>query len=310
MTTTWPQPLEPVTGPLAPDRIDGAAEGMGDHGPVTRSIVAAGLVPPDLVCGMTLFLLARQPRPPRREQPDGEPPASGVAGGVWVRERFTVHRPLGRLEPFIVTGQATGRHVRKGRRYGTTASHTVDATGNSVATNLTTGLLSYRADPALADQVEGMPADDTPAPSVDRAAAATNPHLDRIAEAATGDRFGGEALVVSLAMMAARDTDRPDNPIHSDPEEARKAGLARPIAGGSHVLAFAIEPLLAAWGPASLSHGATFDVRWKAPTEADAAIVPTATVTAVDEGQVVVDLEVALAGGPTAMQARVTVPLP
>ena len=313
MTTSWPQPLEPVTGPLSAARISGAAEGMGDHGPITRSLVEAGLVPPDLLCGLTLFLLAGQPRPERRTETTGaedEPRkgAPGVSGGVWVRERFTVHRPLHRDEPFRVTGEAVGRHVRKGRRYGTTSSATVDAIGRPVATNLTTGLLSYRPDPDLADSVEGRPADDIEVRGPDHEAASDNPHLARLARIGPGDRIGGRELVVSLAMMAARDTENPDNPIHSDPEEARRAGLSRPIAGGSHVLAFAIEPLLAAWGAGVLSHGAAYDIRWKAPTEAEATIVPSATVRSVDDGQVVVDLEVVIAGGPVAMTGSVTIP--
>ena len=303
---TLPQTLEPVSGPIAPAKLEGAAAGMGDHGPATRRLIEAGLVPPDLICGMTLFLLARQPRQPRAT---GEKPASGIAGGVWVRERFTIHRPLPQGEVFVVTGRSTGREVRKGRRYGTTSSETVDGQGRPVATNLTTGLLSYRPDPDLADAVEGVPADETPTPGPDRAAAAANPHLDRLRRAAVGDRLGGHPVTVSLAMMAARDTDRPDNPIHSDPEEARKAGLARPIAGGSHVASFAIEALLAEWGPESLSHGANFDLRWKAPTEADAVIIPTATVTSVADGLVIVDLEVTLADGPTAMTGTVVVPV-
>lgn len=306
MTTSWPQTLQPVTGPFSPARIDGAADGMGGHGPTTRALIGDGLVPPDLICGMTLFLLARQPRHPR--SPSGPKPASGVAGGVWVRERFTVHRPLGREDPFVVTGEAIGRHVRKGRRYGTTTSRSVDSAGRAVATNLTTGLLSYRPDPDLADEVEGRPADEIPTPGPDHGAVADNPHLDALARVTSGQRFGGDELVVTLAMMAARDTTNPDNPIHSDPEEAERAGLSRPIAGGSHVLAFAIEPLLAAWGAGSLSHGAAFDIRWKAPTESDAAIVPTASVGPVSDTEIVVDVEVTLAGGPVAMVGTVTVP--
>ncbi len=324
MSSEWPQPLQPVTGPFAPARIDGASEGMGDHGPATRSLVARGLVPPDLICGMTLFLIARQPPKPRPadtepgEQASRKKGASGVAGGVWVRERFTVHRPLDREHPFAVTGEAVGRHVRKGRRYGTTASRAVDADGRPVATNLTTGLLSYRPEPGLADQVEGQPADEIPTPGPDHGAAAANPHRATLANVEVGDRYGGEELTVSLAMMAARDTENPDNPIHSDPEEAKRAGLSRPIAGGSHVLAFAIEPLLAAWGDEALSHGAAFDIRWKAPTEADAAIVATATVASVTPpsetagpagAEIVVDLEVTLVDGPVAMVGTVTVPV-
>lgn len=286
---------------------------MGDHGPVTCGLVADGLVPPDLICGMTLFLIARQPRQPREPGSTGAPKpkgASGVAGGVWVRERFTVHRPIDREDPFVVTGAAVGRHVRKGRRYGTTSSRSVDSQGRVMATNLTTGLLSYRADPDLVDQVEGPAADDIPTPGPDHEAAAANPHLGAVTTASVGDRHGGSELMVSLAMMAARDTANPDNPIHSDPEEAKRAGLAKPIAGGSHVLSFAIEPLLAAWGPQALSHGAAFDVRWKAPTEADAGIIPTATVASVTATEVVVDVEVTLADGPVAMVGTVTIPLP
>ncbi len=309
--TTWPQPLEPVSGPFTAARIDGAAQGMGSHGPITTSLVGQGLLPPDLLCGMTLFLLARQPRQPRSaDSPGAESQASAIAGGVWVRERFTIHRPLDRDDPFRVTGDAVGRHVRKGRRYGTTSSTTVDAQGRPVATNLTTGLLSYRPEPGLGDSVEGPEADEIPSPGADRGAAAANPHLDRLREVAVGDRVGGDEIILSLAMMAARDTAQPDNPIHSDPEEARRAGLSRPIAGGSHVLAFVLEPLLGAWGPEALFHGAAFDVRWKAPTEADAAIVPTATVVAADDETVVVDATVTLAAtGAVAMTAEIVVPL-
>ncbi len=311
----WPQQLKPVAGPFPATRIDGAAAGMGDHGPATRALIADGFVPPDLITGMTLFLLARQPQPePGREPgpdvPGKRPKASPIAGGVWVREQFTIHRPLRRADPFVVTGEATGRHVHKGRRYGTTRSQSHDSEGRRFASNLTIGLLSYRVEPHLVDEVEGLPLDRTPAPGPDPAAAAANPHLDELRSATVGERLGGHELVLSLAMMAARDTTTPDNPIHSDVEEARRAGLERPIAGGSHVLAFAIEPLLAAWGPGALSHGSRFDVRWRAPTEADAVIVPSATVIAVEPDRVDVDLTVTLGSGPVAMIGALTVPLP
>ncbi len=318
MATTseaWPQPLEAVRGPFSEARIDGAADGMGDHGPATRAVAASGYVPPDLLTGMTLFLLARQPRKPRSEQADdadraGSGKASPIAGGVWVREQFTIHRPLPRDERFEVSGESTGRYVRKGRRYGTTRSRSVDDAGRPVTSNLTTGLLSYKAEPGRADEVEGLPIEQTPSPEPDQDAAADNPHLEAIGATEAGASFGGDPMVISLAMMAARDTAQPDNPIHSDPEEAKRAGLAKPIAGGSHVLAFAIEPLLAAWGPHALHHGTRFDVRWRAPTECDTTIVPTATVTAVEPGRVAVDLEVVLGDGRVAMVGSLTVPLP
>ncbi|MEL7155402.1 MAG: MaoC family dehydratase [Actinomycetota bacterium] len=323
----WPQSLHTVSGPFDQARIDGAAAGMGEHGPATRALIDDGGLSPDLLCGLTLLLLARQPRPEparnrdsARDGEDGDGVADGdsegvnkledaspIAGGVWVREQFAVHRPLDRFDPFTVEGSATGRFVRKGRRYGVTSSRTRDSAGNHVATNLTCGLLSYRAD-AGADQVEGQSLDNTPGPVPDTSRAGRNPHLDALAQVRAGDRFGGRPLTLSLAMMAARDTENPDNPIHSDPAAAKAAGLAVPIAGGSHVLSFALEPLLAAWGPESLQHGAHFDIRWRAPTEAGAEIVPAAEVTAATEQMLTVDLTVTLASGPTALVGTVTVP--
>lgn len=313
--SSWPQPLQPVRGPLPLDRLQGAADGMGPHGPVTRSLHADGLVAPDLICGQTLHLLANQPRPPRDESakpsPDRPEKASPIAGGVWVREQFTIHRPLPLDDPFTITGESTGRFVRKGRRYGITCSQTHDQAGRLVATNVTNGLLAYRVEEGLADQVEGRGLDEIDSPRPDAGSATANPHAATIAAATPGQRFGGQEVVVSLAMMAARDTTNPTNPIHSDPEAARQAGLARPIAGGSHVLSFALEPILAAWGPGALSHGARFDVRWKAPTEADVAIIPSATVSEVRPDGVDLDLEVVLADGNiTALTGTVTVPLP
>ncbi|MGI9615329.1 MAG: MaoC family dehydratase, partial [Acidimicrobiales bacterium] len=238
--------------------------------------------------------------------------ASPIAGGVWVRERFTIHRPLDRDDPFTVNGANTGRHVHKGRRYGTTTSTTTDSSGRLVATNLTTGLLAYRVEEGLADGVEGLPVDATPAPIADVNAAATNPCGDALRAATVGTKLGGDPVVVSLSMMAARDTSSPDNPIHSDLDAARDAGLDRPIAGGSHVQAFALEPILAEFGQDVLFHGAHLDTRWKAPTKADTTIVPTATITGADSDRVVLDIEVTLADedNKQAMIGTVEIPVP
>ncbi len=309
-SVSWPQPLATVHGPFSEERLDGAVDGMGAHGRATAALAAAGFVQPDLITGMTLFLLARQPRSAPKD-PSRPAKASPIAGGVWVREQFTIHRPLPRAERFEVTGSSTGRYVRKGRRYGTNECRAVDEAGNLVSTNLTTGLLSYRAESGRADEVEGLPLEQTPAPEPDWNAAASNPHVEAIRSAAAGTKLGGQEMTITLAMMAARDTSKPDNPIHSDPEQAKQAGLQKPIAGGSHVLAFAIEPLLDTWGVGSLSHGAKFDVRWRAPTEADAVIVPTATIAEVLPDRVVVDVAVDLvASGAQAMVGSVIVPLP
>jgi acyl dehydratase len=161
----------------------------------------------------------------------------------------------------------------------------------------------------LADAIEGLRLEDTPSPKPDRAAASANPHADALRSVTVGDVFGGERVFVSLAMMAARDTDDPDNPIHSSPQQAKDAGLDRPIAGGSHVLGFAIEAVMAALGEQVVLHGASFDIRWKAPTECDVDIVPTARVISASGDQVVLDLQVDLAAGQTAMVGRLTIPL-
>ncbi|MEM7091785.1 MAG: MaoC family dehydratase [Actinomycetota bacterium] len=306
MTTDFPKSLTPVTGPFLPVKIQGAAAGMGTYGDATRRLVGASVLQPDLICGMTLALLARQPRKPK---PSGEKKASGVAGRVWVRERFTVHRPIPNDDPWTVTGETTGTYVRKGRSYSTTSSVSHTSEGELFATNLTTGLFSYRPDPTLEDSVEGLAIDDTPAPEPDPWAAMNNPCAAVIAGAAVGDTFGGVEVPMTLAMMAARDTDNPDNPIHSDPEQARKAGLARPIAGGSHVLSFALEAVMAAWGDQALLHGTTYDIRWKAPTQDDTVIIPIAEVTAVERNRIEVNLRVDLLDGPTAMVGRLVVPL-
>lgn len=303
----FPRTLARVEGPYPAATVDGAVVGMGDHGAALRSLVADGFAQPDLITGMTLTLLAGQPRRPRA---DGTKKAGATAGGVWVREQYTIHRPLPRDDVWSSEGEGTGTYSKKGRSYSTTACRSSTSDGDRFATNLTTGLFSYRPDPDLQDSVQGLPLEETPSPEPDWHAAAANPHLEQLRRAEVGTVLGGETVVVSLAMMAARATDKPDNPIHSDVEQAKKAGLARPIAGGSHVLAFALEPIMAAFGNQALLHGTKFDVRWKAPTESDVSIVPSATVTAAEPDRVVLDLHVGLQAGPTAMVGTVTIPLP
>ena len=289
---------------------------MGPAGDATCALAAEGFVQPDLITGMTLFLLARQKRSdgtgPDAAGEKSENKDSGgtpITGGVWVREQFVIHRPVSATENFTITGESTGRYVRKGRRYGTTRSWTVGDDGSKIATNLTTGLLSYHVEPGAEDEVIGLPLDQTPGPEPDHGAAANNPHLETLRQVAAGTRLGGEPVTVSLAMMAARDTSNPDNAIHSDLEQAKKAGLERPIAGGSHVLSFALEPIMAGFGTHALNHGAHFDVRWRAPTHCDVVITPLVTVTDVHPDRVVCDLSVTLAEGPVAMVGTVTIPL-
>ena len=321
----WPQPLQPVSGPYPENKLRGVAEGMGDAAPATLALIETGLLSPDMMTQFTLYLLARQPRSPRKSKTAASNTsetidasdtskaakgAPGVAGRIWAREQVTYHCPVASAEPFVIEGASTGRHVRKGRRYATTACATVDREGRRIGTNLTTGLLAYRVDEGLADSVEGQPLEDTETPRPDWDTAPNNPHLDALAAAEVGEVLGGHPLVMSLAMMAARDTDDPDNPIHSDPKVARAAGLAKPIAGGSHVQAFALELLMARFGPQVLLHGTHVDTRWKAPTEADVSITPRAEITAVEKDRVEATIEVRLTRGPVAMAGRLVIPRP
>ena len=115
--------------------------------------------------------------------------------------------------------------------------------------------------------------------------------------------------MVSLSMMEARDTKKPDNPIHSDPKLAAQAGLKKPIAGGSHVLAFPLELILGRCGATSLLYGAAFDVRWKAPVFADSAMHASAEVVAKDDKLVCFDIAATLDEGAVAMTGTVRVPL-
>ncbi len=305
---TWPRALKNASGPIRLDKLDGAAEGMGDWGDETCALAADGFVPPDMMTGLTLFILTQQPRDKESKQsiPGG---GGGVAGGVWVRERYTIHRPLEREEVFTVSGESMGRHVHKGRRYGTTRSETLNAAGEPAATNLTTGLLQYRVEEGLEDSLEGYDPESLDAPSPDWATASNNPCREQLSALKEGDVFGGYPVLVSLKMMEARDTKNPDNPIHSDPELARKAGLSKPIAGGSHVLSFPLEIVMQKVGRQALLHGACFDIRWRAPVYADKVIHPHAKVITATDDRVVFEVDATLESGDLAMIGQVTVPL-
>jgi acyl dehydratase len=312
----WPRPLSTVTGPYRAQKIEGAALGMGEFGPASVSLFHSGLLPPDMMTGLTLFLIARQPRPKsavattKSGKTSGKTGAPGVSGGIWVREQAVFHRPIASDDAFTVRGGQIGRHVRKGRRYANTESTTHDSRDQLTSENRTTGLISYRVDESLEDAVEGQSFDGMKPLAPDWTTAAENPHLDSLAEAHVGDKLGGPSLVVTLAMMAARDTDNPDNPIHSDPDSARAAGLKTPIAGGSHVQSFALELLMARFGPQVLLHGAYIDCRWKMPTEAGDAITPRAEVVDVQPDFVEFKIEVVHEKGPNAMTGSVTIPRP
>lgn len=273
-TPTLPQALAPWQGTIDLGLCEGAAEGMGPCAGPARELLERGLVPPDVLMGMTLHLLAQQPR----RTTDGEEKKGAVEGGVWVREQVTVHRPVRQAEEVVLSGSSARRFVRRGRRYGVTVSETRDRDGLLLVSNCTTGLLSYRKDPSLEDGGIGVPEDQLAIPRPDPASARANPHDTRLREIREGEVVSGAPTRVTLDMMRLRDAGRNDNRIHTDPEVARREGLAAPIAGGSHVVAFLQAALMAEWGAESLLHGAHFDVRWTGQTRAGDRIVPRATV--------------------------------
>ena len=301
-----PRALQVVRQPLPLALSEGAVLGLGDAAVAAREALARGLVPPDVLVGASLFLLASQPRPPRR---DGSPAKGAVAGGVWVREQVTFHHPVSTTQELVFSGESAQRFVKRGRQYGVTVAETRDAGGTLLVSNRTTGLLRYRKDESLADVRHGRRDDELPPCGPDPDAARRNPALGGLLALRVGDRFAGDRAVISLAMMRARDGKRDQNPIHTDPEVARREGLAAPIAGGSHVLSFLLEALMRALGVEALLHGAHLDVSWKGQTYAGTAIEPSAEVVRVDAGGVQLALEVR-GEERVAMVGTLDVPLP
>ncbi len=271
---TLPQELALVEGPLPAGVAEGSILGLGPRAAGVQALVKLGLVPPDVLTGMTLHLLSRQPRRPQ----GSEPRKGAIEGGVWVREQVTYHAPMRIDEPLRVRGRALRRFSKKGRRYGVTVSETRGADGRLLVSSCTTGLLSYRRDPDLADANEGIAESEVDLPGPDWQAARGNPCQARLSDVVLGEILSGERTRVSLAMMQQRDAGRDDNPIHTDPAVAEREGLAAPIAGGSHVLSFVQTRLMEEWGPECLLHGAHFDVRWIGQTYAESHIVPQARV--------------------------------
>ena len=244
-----PRELTPVRGPLPEALARGAAESLGAWGKATSELVESGFVQPDVLMGMTLYLLAGQPRAPR---PDGGRRKGAVAGGVWVREQLTIHRPVQLGQELVVAGEAVRRFSLRGRRYGVTTSETRDADGRLLVSSCTTGLLRYRKHEGPDEPAEGRDESALDVPGPDAGAAPENPSHEVLRALREGQRIDGESSLVTLEMMRVRDAGRDDNPIHTDVEVARSEGLRAPIAGGSHVLSFLVEALLRAFGSESL----------------------------------------------------------
>jgi acyl dehydratase len=284
--------LQPFCGEIPRELCEGAVAGLGERAGPVRAVIEAGLVPPDVLTGMTLHLLASQPRRPRPDAAQGAKKKGAIAGGVWVREQVTYHAPMRIGEEVTLTGDSVRRFARRGRRYGMNVSETRGEDGRLLVSSCTTGLLSYRKDPSLEDHEEGISEAELETPGPDPSAASSNPHLGRLHEVCEGDVLETGPVLVTLDMMRLRDAGRDDNPIHTDPTVARREGLAAPIAGGSHVLAFLQAALMEAWGGECLLHGAHFDVRWVGQTRADDHVTPRASVVEAAPHELRCELEI------------------
>lgn len=305
----YPLPLSPVRGPLSPSLAENAVLALGPAAKASRELLDAGRVAPDVLAGMTLLLLAGQASRAQPAKSERGGPGRGVAGSVWVREHFTVHRPVRVGQMLEVTGAIQRDYSNGGRRYTVTLSETRSATGDLLASNCTTGLVRYRRDEELPDSEEGLDEDAIRRPALDIGAAAENPAIETLRALRVGDDVRGEVTRVGLEQMRARDGGQSRNPIHTDPEAARQAGLVLPIVGGSHVFAYLQEALMRALGKQALLHGACFDLRWVAQVRAGTCVEPRATVSGASDDRVELDLEVGCEGR-VAMTGSLAIPLP
>ncbi len=306
----YPFVLSPVAGAHALAHVRNAVASLGGEG--SSDLIDAGWVPADVLFPQTLVLLVGQPRAAAEPGSDPRGKDSAVAGGVWVREQSTLHRPVGIGEPFVVEGALAGQYARKGRLYSISTSATRSESGELLVTSRTTGLVRYRADPDLADFEVGLGESDVSHNGLqagpDWKSADRNPCAAVLRTARKGDSVSGPICEVTLEMMRARDGGRSANPIHTEPEAARRAGLAAPIAGGPHVFAFAQALLMREFGAELLLHGAYVDVRWRAPVHAGQSVTASVQVSNVATDRVGFDLRVEREGV-VAMTGSAIVPL-
>ena len=289
---------------------ENAVLSLGAEARASRSLLEEGFVAPDVLAGMTLFLLAGQPR--RTAPATGQNASAkgrGIAGSVWVREHFTVHRPARVGEAIEVTGAVERAYSKRGRRYSVTVSETRSASGTLLASNCTTGLASFRRDGLQADSSEGLGEQAVRRPTSDAAAASTNPAVDFLRTLKVGDEIRGSVTPVLLEQMQRRDGGTGRNPIHTNEEAARQAGLAQPIAGGAHVFGYLQEALMRALGSNSLLHGACFDLRWVSQVRPGDSVTPRASVSVAAPDRVEFDLRVEC-DERAAMLGSVALPLP
>jgi acyl dehydratase len=268
-------------------------EALGVEGRAARELVEQGLAPPYALTGHSIFLAASH---------------FDVRGGVWAREQVTYHAPVRLGQTLRVQGEIERSEVRRDRRYRVMTSHTRDASGRLLVSSCTTSLARYLPDASGSGETRGRPDSEISRPRPDAAAARGNPALPALRALEPGQRVAGPECVITLEMMRAEAGPGGGNPIHTDPEAARRAGLARPIAGCSHVLAFVQEALMSELGAQVLLHGSHFDVRWTAPVPDDVPIRPWARVREPHAERVELELAVECAGA-RSLAGTATIPL-
>lgn len=246
---------------------------LGENAAASLELASRGVAPPQCFTGNTILLAFSH---------------YDLTGGIYAREQVTYRRPVRLGEALWVSGQIAATYRRRGRRYRLMTSATRDEHGEVVVESRSTGIESIRS-------TGGADADEEPppvaAPGPHLPAGATNPCRPRLAALRSGESFTGSAQMVTLEMMRAAAGREDRNPIHTDPEVARRHGLDAPIAGGPHVLAFAQELLMRELGGESLLHGGTFDVRWLRPVRPGDEVVPRAEVGEVHAGALDLRLE-------------------
>lgn len=289
---TLPLDLPAVPFPITTALCEHWIAGLGGKAPAVRELMERGQAPPFALTGCTIFLISSH---------------YDIAGGVYWREQVTCHRPPRIGETLSVSGAVERVYVHDGRRYQQMASRSVDAEGRPVASSRSTGLSQYRRAETTPAGEEGQP-DESTAPGPDFAAAQANPCLAALRALTPGQAIGGDTQPVTLQMMRDLSAGDERNPIHTDPEVARAAGLKAPIAGGPHVLAFLQEAMLESLGAEALSHGAHFDVRWVSPVFAGDMVATRATVSDVRSDRLDFELRVE-SDGRTAMIGTAVVPL-
>ena len=279
-----PTPLE-VTEEL----VEGWLEALAPC-PASERLVSRGFAPPQVLTGNTVFLAFRH---------------YDLVGGIYSREQVTYCRPIRIGETLTVEGEIAATYLREGRRYRLMCSVSRDAAGRVVARSRSTGLqqMAPVADVSISETPPRVEA-----PTADLRRAQENPRRQELRSLLEGETMLSEPHTVTLQMMRAQAGPEDRNPIHTDVEVARRAGLEAPIAGGPHVLGFAQEVVLDRMGEDALSFGSHFDARWLRQVRAGAAVIPRIKVDRVGEDAVALELEIECEGQ-LAMVAKATIPL-